>query len=141
MYLECPFWVYGMSELSPESVPESLKKFFEAGILSPEQVSIYREYGYGIANADELFMKKYTELQRRGENLVLTSGFTDNIVAYEAWVTVHPSYNDMGSLVSLMVVGTVRAIIKSGLYVEISEIGYSSMGYRSHELEYEIGRI
>jgi len=141
MYLERIFWVHGMSGLSPESVPEPLKNFFEHGILTPEQVSIYKEYGYGRANADDLFMKKYAELHRRGENIVLTEEFLKNIVVYEAWVTVHPTYNDMGSLVSLMVVGTVRAVLKSGLYVEISEIAYSSMGYRSHEIEYDVGRL
>jgi len=43
-----------MSELSPESVPEPLKKFFDAGILTPEQVNIYVEYGYNKTRADEL---------------------------------------------------------------------------------------
>lgn len=140
MYLELPVRGYAVT-LDPNQVPEPLKRFFESGLLTEEHVRIYREYNG--RDADNLFMEKYAEIQaNRAVNLVITEAMLKSIVAYEAWAQVMPSYSHDGELVVLMVAGYVRAYLKSGVYVEISEVAYKDKdGNTDHGYDVDIGRV
>ena len=128
--------------LDPKSIPEPLKKFFEAGLLTGDHVRIYVEYN--TVEPPRLFERKYMEyLRNAGDSIItITDKFRESVVAYESWAQVMPNHDSNGELVSLMIAGYARAYLKSGLYLEIGEIAYKDReGYTYHEYDADIGRV
>lgn len=128
--------------LDPKSIPEPLKRFFDTGLLTEDHIRIYVEYN--TVEPPRLFERKYMEYLKNasGSVITVTDKFRESVVAYESWAQVMPNYDTSGELVSLMIAGTVRAYLKSGVYLEIGEIAYRDReGYTYHEYDADMGRL